>query len=333
MRAAVLRAPQAPIEIADIPRPKPGTGEVLIRMEACGICHSDLFLAGRPKMPMIPLVLGHEGIGIVEELGPGVDKLRLGERVGMGFLYRSCGDCSYCRSGRENYCPKRLETGYTAQGALAEYAVAAEAFVARIPDGLPAMQAAPLCCAGLTAYQALRTVGLAAGEWVAIFGAGGLGHLAIQIAKHWGLKVALVDVTPEKLEQAVRLGADLVINGAVQSPREALKAVGGASAAITFTNARPAIEQAFPTLRPNGILVLVGLCTEPFALPVLQTVLQGLRISGILVGTPRDLQEIVNLAASGVAHVDVEPCRLDDVPAVFERMRQGKILGRAVVEF
>ncbi len=311
----------------------PGAGEVLIRMEACGICHSDLFLAGRPKMPLIPLVLGHEGIGIVEELGPGVETIRRGERVGIGFLYRSCGECPDCRAGRENSCPKRLETGYTAQGALAEYAVAAAGFVARIPDGLPIIQAAPLCCAGLTAYKALRTANLTAGEWVVLFGAGGLGHLAIQIAKHWGLKVAVVDVVPQKLEQAVRLGADLAINGAVQKPKDALRQVGGAAAAITFTGSRVAIEQAFPTLRPNGILVLAGLCTEPVNLPVLSTVLQALRISGIFIGTPRDLQEIVNLAASGVLHVDAESCRLEDVPMMFERMRQGQIPGRAVVTF
>src|SRR5258706_4695318 len=177
MRAAVLRAPQAPIEITDVPRPTPGPGEVLVRMEACGICHSDLFLAGRPKMPLIPLVLGHEGIGIVEELGPGVDLFRRGDRVGIGFLYRSCGECPSCRSGHENYCAKRLEPGYTAHGVLAEDAVAAAGFVARIPEKLSPVQAAPLCCAGLTAYKALRTAGLEAGEWVVLFGAGGLGHL------------------------------------------------------------------------------------------------------------------------------------------------------------
>jgi len=284
-------------------------------------------------MPLIPLVLGHEGIGIVEELGPGVEQLRVGDRVGIGFLYRSCGECSSCRAGHENYCAKRLETGYTAHGALAEYALAAAAFVARIPDNLPPVQAAPLCCAGLTAYKALRTAGLEAGEWVVLFGAGGLGHLAIQIAKHWGLKVAVVDVVPEKLEQAVRLGADLAINGAVQKPKDALRPMGGAAAAITFTGSKAAIEQAFPTLRTNGILVLAGLCTEPVNLPVLSTVLQAQRISGIFIGTPRDLQEIVDLAASGVLHVAVETCRLDDVPAMFERMRLGQIPGRAVVTF
>lgn len=333
MRAALLASPQAPIQITEVPKPKPGPGEVLIKMETCGICHSDLFLSGRPKLPMTPLILGHEGIGLVEELGSGVTNLKPGDRVGMGFLYSACGECDYCKSGGENYCAKQLQTGYTAHGALAEYAVAAAGFVARIPAGLSPLQAAPLCCAGLTAYKALRTADLKPGEWIVLFGAGGLGHLAVQLAKKWGLKVAVVDVVPAKLEQAVRLGADLVINGAVQKPKDALKSVGGAAGAITFTGSKAAIEQAFPTLRTNGILVLAGLCTEPVNLPVLQTVLSAMRISGIFIGTPRDLQEIVNLAASGVPHVDVEPCVLDDVPKMFERMREGSLVGRAVVQF
>ncbi len=338
MKAAILRAAQAPVEIADVPRPSPGPGEVLVRMQACGICHSDLFIAGVPQLPRAPLVLGHEGVGIVEALGPGVGAglkpaPTVGDRVGIAFLHRTCGQCEFCRTGRETCCPLQVQTGYMVDGALAEYAVAAADYVARIPEGLSSLQAAPLGCAGLTAYKALRTTALQAGEWVAIFGVGGLGHLAIQLARHVGLRVAAVDVAPEKLEQAVRLGAELVINGAVQKPREALARVGGAAAALTLTSSGAAVEQAFQTLKPGGILVLVGITAETFALPVLKTVMQGLRIAGAFVGTRQELREVLELAAAGHVKAQVEPCRLEDVPGVLERMKKGAVLGRAVVQF
>jgi len=333
MKAVMLRAPGAPVEVAEIPRPEPGPGEVLLRMEACGVCHSDVFISERPKLPRAPLVLGHEGVGRIARLGAGVSQWRAGDRVGMSFLYRACGGCEFCASGRETCCPQQVQTGYTADGALAEYAVADAGFIARIPDGLDPLQAAPLCCAGLTAYKALHTAGLKQGEWVAIFGAGGLGHLAIQQARRMGLRVAVVDVAPEKLEQARALGADMVINGAVHKPREVLGSVGGAAAALTLTGAPAAIEQAYQALKPNGILVLVGLSPEPFPLPVVKTVLQGLRIAGTLVGTRDDLREVLRLGAAGCLRAHTEACRLEDVPEVIERMKEGKQLGRAVVQF
>jgi propanol-preferring alcohol dehydrogenase len=336
MKACVLPAPQAPLQIVDVEIPRPGLGEILVRIEACGVCHSDVFLASSPKLPRTPLILGHEAVGRVSELGEGVTRFRVGDRVGIAFLHHSCGDCGFCKSGRENYCLKQQQTGYHVDGALAEYTVADERFVARVPAAMAAIQAAPLCCAGLTAHKAVQTAGLAAGEWIALFGAGGLGHLAIQLAKQSGLKVAVIDIAADKLDRARELGADLTINGASEDPRKVLAAHvtdGGAAGAITLTGSLAAIEQAFSCLRPNGILVLVGLCTKRYDLQVLRMVMQGLRISGILVGTPRDLQEIVDLAATGTPHVHAEACRLEDVPAVMERMRQGNIAGRMVVEF
>ncbi len=333
MKAAVLPAPQAPVQILDVPVPRPGTREVLVKLEASGLCHSDVFLAASPRLPRTPLILGHEGVGRVVALGPAVSRVRIGDRVGIAYLHHSCRECGFCRAGQENFCVQQVQTGYHTDGALAEYAVGAEDFIARIPEALSSVQAAPLCCAGLTAYKAVRTAGLAAGEWIVLFGAGGLGHLAIQLAKRQGLRVAVVDLADDKLEMAAGLGADLTINGTKQEPREVMARYGGAAGAITFTGSLAAIEQAFPTLRPNGILVLVGLSVKKFELPVIQAVLQGLRICGVFVGTPRDLQEIVDLAASGAVRVHTETCRLIDVPAAMERMRQGKLIGRMVVEF
>jgi propanol-preferring alcohol dehydrogenase len=333
MKAVVLPAPQAPVEVLDVPVPQPGQGEVLVKLEASGLCHSDVFLAASPRLPRTPLILGHEGVGRVVALGEGISRFRIGDRVGIAFLHHSCRECGFCQAGQENFCLKQAQTGYHVDGALAEYAVGAEDFIARIPDGLSSVQAAPLCCAGLTAYKAVRTAGLAPGEWIVLFGAGGLGHLAIQLAKRAGLRVAVVDLADDKLEMAASLGADLTINGSKQEPRKVMAQYGGAAGAITLTGSLAAIEQAFPTLRPNGILVLVGLSVKKFELPVIPTVLQGLRISGVFVGTPRDLQEIVDLAATGAAHVHTETCRLEEVPAAMERMRQGALMGRVVVEF
>lgn len=333
MQAAVLPAPQAPVEIRDVAVPRPGEGEVLVKIESSGICHSDVFLASSPKLPRTPLILGHEGVGRIVELGAGVSSFQLGDRVGIAFLHHSCGTCDFCREGRENFCLKQVQTGYHVDGALAEYAVGAANFVARIPDTLPNVQAAPLCCAGLTAYKAVTTAGLKAGEWIVLFGAGGLGHIGIQLAKQQGLRVAVVDVAPDKLELAAAMGADLTINGMTDKPHKVMAQHGGASAAITFTGSLAAIDQAFPTLRPNGILVLIGLSTKKFELPVIPTVLQGLRISGVFVGTPRDLQEIVDMAASGTPRVHTETCTIADVPAAMEKMRQGTLNGRMVVQF
>src|ERR1035438_1595517 len=220
MKAVVLPAPQAPVEILDVPVPQPGQGEVLVKLEASGLCHSDVFLAASPRLPRTPLILGHEGVGRVVALGEGVSRWRLGDRVGIAYLHHSCRECGFCRAGQENFCLKQAQTGYHVDGALAEYAVGAEDFIARIPDGLSSVQAAPLCCAGLTAYKAVRTAGLAPGEWIVLFGAGGLGHLAIQLAKRAGLRVAVVDVADDKLEMAAGLGADLTIDGSTQEPRK-----------------------------------------------------------------------------------------------------------------
>ncbi len=193
--AVLLAGPRGTITVASIPVAEPGTGEVLIRMEACGLCHSDLFVASLKKLPLTPLTLGHEGIGRIEAVGPGVSGWAEGDRAGITFLASTCGVCALCTTGRERFCPRQLNFGYTVNGALAGYAVAPALLLFHVPDGLPADEAAPLCCAGWTAYGALREAGLQAGESVAVFGMGGLGHLAIQYARRLGLRVAAVDVS------------------------------------------------------------------------------------------------------------------------------------------
>jgi propanol-preferring alcohol dehydrogenase len=237
-----------------------------------------------------------------------------------------------CLSGRERFCPRQLNFGYTVNGALAGYAVVPAPHLFRVPDALPAAEAAPLCCAGWTAYGALREAGLRAGQSVALFGMGGLGHLAIQYARHLGLRVAAVDVSESKLEMARSLGADLAV-AAENAGRTLQKQWGGADAAIVLTGSPIAIQQAFRSLKRTGTLITSGLSTNQYELPIVDTVLKGISIRGSYLGTRADLDEVFRLAQSGVGRAHIEAHSLDEAPALFEAMRQGGILGRAVVEF
>jgi propanol-preferring alcohol dehydrogenase len=298
-------------------------------MEACGLCHSDLFVASLEKLPLAPLTLGHEG---VEALGAGVSGFAVGDRAGITFLASTCGACELCVTGRERFCGRQLNFGYTVNGALAGYAVVPAPFLVRVPDALPAAEAAPLCCAGWTAYGSLREAGLRPGQSVALFGMGGLGHLAIQYARHLGLRVAAVDVSESKLEMARSLGADLAI-AAGNAGRTLQRQWGGTDAAIVLTGSPAAIEQAFRSLKRTGTLITSGLSTNQYELPIVDTVLKGISIRGSYLGTRADLEEVFRLAQSGVGRAHIETHALDQAPELFETMRRGEILGRAVVVF
>jgi alcohol dehydrogenase, propanol-preferring len=330
--AAMLTAPRGAVAVASVPVAEPGTGEVLLRMEACGLCHSDLFVASLEKLPLAPLTLGHEGIGRVMAVGAGVDSFVVGDRAGITFLASTCGACELCLTGRERFCPRQLNFGYTVHGALAGYAVVPAPLLFRVPDMLPAAEAAPLCCAGWTAWGALREAGLRPGQSVALFGMGGLGHLAIQYARHLGLRVAAVDVSESKLEMARSLGADLGLP-AESAGRTLQKQWGGADAAIVLTGSPIAIQQAFRSLKRTGTLITSGLSTNQYELPIVDTVLKGISIRGSYLGTRADLEEVFRLAQSGVGRAHIETHALDEAPELFESMRRGEILGRAVVVF
>jgi propanol-preferring alcohol dehydrogenase len=330
--AAILTEPRGSVTVASVTVAEPGTGEVLVRMEACGLCHSDLFVSSLEKLPLVPLTLGHEGIGRIQALGAGVNGFQVGDRVGITFLASTCGACELCQGGRERFCPRQLNFGYTVQGVLSGYAVVPVPLLLRVPERLPAAEAAPLCCAGWTAYGALREAGLRPGQSVAIFGMGGLGHLAIQYARHLGLRVAAVDVSEAKLEMARGLGAELAVP-AEDAGRALHKQWGGADAALVLTGSPGAIQQAFRALKRTGALILSGLSTNQYELPIVDTVLKGVSIRGSYLGSRGDLEEVFRLAQAGVGQPHVEQHALDEVPEVFEQMRRGEILGRAVVTF
>jgi len=332
MRGVLLTAPHTPVAVTELPAPEPAAGHVLVKMEACGICHSDLFIAGMDKPPLMPLVLGHEGIGRVEKLGAGVQSLSAGDRVGITFLASTCGTCEWCRTGRERYCPQQLNCGYTAAGALAGYASVAAQHLVAVPDALDAAEAAPLCCAGWTAYHSIRETALAPGGTVAIFGMGGLGHFAVQYARASCLRVAGVDTSESKLALARELGAEITLL-AENAGRRLQKEYGGVDAAVILTASPAAIADALRSLKRCGTLVLVGLAHGTFEIPVVDTVLKGLTVRGSFLGTRQELEEVFRLAASGAVRPHIERHAVDEAPELFEKMKRGELAGRAVIEF
>jgi alcohol dehydrogenase, propanol-preferring len=334
MKAAVVNQFHQNLEIKELPIPEIGYGEILVKIKACGVCHTDLHAAHGdwPVKPKLPLVPGHEGVGVVEKVGEGVTSIKVGDRVGIPWLYSACGECEYCLTGWETLCEKQLNAGYSVDGGYAEYCKAPAAYVAKIPDGLSFEEAAPIFCAGVTTYKALKVTDAKPGEWVAIYGIGGLGHVALQYAKAMGLNVIAVDIQDEKLELAKRLGADLTVNGKSVDPVEEIKKqVGGAHAAVSVAVTPKAFEQAYHSVRRGGTLVVVGLPTGELPIPIFDTVLNGVTVKGSIVGTRKDLQEALDFAARGKVKTIIETQPLEKINEVFDRMEKGQINGRVVL--
>mgnify|MGYP001321716406 FL=1 len=336
MKAAVVTNFKDKLEIKEVERPSPGFGEVLIKMEACGVCHTDLHAAHgdwpvKPKLPVIP---GHEGVGLVQEVGEGVTSLKVGDRVGIPWLFKACGECEYCLSGQETLCLDQLNGGYSADGAYAEYCVAPADYVARIPDGVDPVEIAPILCAGVTTYKALKVSGAKPGDWVAIYGIGGLGHIALQYAKAMGLKVIAVDIQDDKLKLASELNADMTINNKKVDPVETIKEkVGGVQASISVAVNKVAFEQAYHSVKRGGSVVLVGLPNADIPVPIFDTVLNGVSVKGSIVGTRKDMQEALQFAADGKVKAIISTATLDEINDVFDRMEKGQINGRVVLTF
>lgn len=335
MRAAVVTDFNQPIEVQDRPIPAPGPGQVLVRLEACGLCHTDIHAARGdwPVKPGLPFVPGHEGIGRIESFGPGVSSHRMGERVALAWLGSACGECRYCVSGRETLCQKQQNTGYSIDGAFAEYAVADARFAVPVPDGVSSLDAAPLSCAGVTTYAAVKAARVVPSERVAVFGIGGLGHLAVQYARLVGAEVIAVDVVDEKLSLATKLGADHTVNAARHDPVAAIRALGGADVVIVLSVAPTVFAQSFAALNRGGRLVLVSLPRDgDFTLPVFDTVLNGQSVIGSIVGTREDLAEVFRLHALGRTTVIAQSRQLDDVEEAMEDVLKGAVPARLVFD-
>lgn len=334
MKAAVVNEFKQQLEVKDVPKPSPKRGEVLVKIEACGVCHTDLHAAHGdwPVKPKLPLIPGHEGVGIIEEIGEGVTSLKTGDRVGIPWLFSACGECEYCLQGQETLCPHQENGGYSVDGGYAEYCVAPADYVAKIPDGLDPVEVAPILCAGVTTYKALKVSGAKPGDWVAIYGIGGLGHIALQYAKAMGFNVVAVDIADEKLELAQSLGADEVVNGMNEDPADAIQEkVGGVQAAISVAVTKKAFEQAYRSVKRGGTLVVVGLPNDELPIPIFNTVLNGVSVKGSIVGTRLDMKEALEFASRGKVKAQVETAPLDEINTVFDKMTQGKINGRIVL--
>ncbi|MER6631246.1 zinc-dependent alcohol dehydrogenase [Streptomyces sp. NPDC000987] len=337
MKAAVVTDFGKPLEIRDLPVPEPGPGQVLVKMEASGLCHTDIHAARGdwPVKPRPPFVPGHEGVGPVTAVGAGVSADLVGRRVAVPWLGSSCGTCRYCVSGRQTLCERQVNSGYSVDGCFAEYVVADAGGVVPVPDGVPSFDAAPLTCAGVTTYKAIKVAGVTPAERVAVFGVGGLGHLAVQYARLVGGFVTAVDLEPDKLGLAHRLGADEIVNARTHDPVEEIERAGGADVAVVLAASPTAYEQAYRSLNRGGRLVMVALPAGDAAIgvPVFDTVLGGISVIGSVVGTRQDLAEVFALHAAGRTRVVAEPRRLEEVNDSFEEVLAGRAEARLVFEF
>lgn len=337
MQAAQVEAFGHPLVLRDIPVPTPGPGQILVKTEACGVCHTDLHAANGdwPLKPALPFTPGHEGIGIVTALGAGVTAVKEGDRVGVPWLYSACGHCEFCLAAREPVCAEAQFGGYTRNGGFAGFILADPNYVAHIPAGLAAVDAAPLICAGITSYKGLKETQARPGEWVVVSGIGGLGHLAVQYARAMGLQVCAVDIDDGKLAHATRLGADAVVNAGHGDPVAAVRQVtgGGAHGVLITAPSLPAFRQGVGMTRKHGTCVLVGIPPGEFPTPLFDVVANCITIRGSFVGSRRDMAEALAFAAAGRVKADIELQPLSAINTVFERLARGEVPSRVVLDF
>ena len=333
MYAAVVHAFDRPLQLDEVPVPVAGPGEIVVRVEASGLCHTDIHASHGdwPVKPTPPFTPGHEGVGIVEEIGPGVTEVALGDRVAIPWLGYACGTCDYCVSGWETLCLEQKNMGYSLDGSFADYVKAYGRYVVKVPFGVDPIDAAPLTCAGVTTYKAVKVAGTKPSDLVAVFGVGGLGHLAIQYAAIAGGRIVAVDLVDEKLELAKELGAEFTVNAAEEDPAAFIQTLGGADQAIALAVSPASFEQAYRSLRRGGTLVFVALPAENhIELPIFETVLNGITVVGSIVGTRVDLREVFELHAAGKTRVIRETRSLSSVNEAMADVEAGQVPARIV---
>ena len=336
MKAAVLHEFKMPLALEEVDRPIPAADEVLIEVEACGVCHSDLHVADGDWTQLSgivkkPLILGHEIAGRVVEKGAAVHDLQIGDRVGVPWVHWTCGECEFCREGNENLCVKQRITGVTVDGGYAEFVKAPASHALKIPDRIPSAEAAPLFCAGVTVYRALTQARILPGQRLAIFGVGGLGHLAVQVGRALGAEITAIDISDEKLALAKSLGASDTLNAASTSVVKELRGKGGVHVALVTSAAKTAYDMAFYCLRPTGTLLVVGLPADPICFPPILMAAGEVRIQATAVGTRQDLRGILALAEAGKVRCQVATRPLAQANEVLEQLRRGQISGRVVL--
>ncbi|KML66151.1 alcohol dehydrogenase AdhP [Pectobacterium peruviense] len=333
MKAAIVMKDHS-VEIQDKKLRPLQHGEALLKMECCGVCHTDLHVKDGDFGDVTGITLGHEGIGIVKEVGPGVTSLKPGDRTSVAWFYQGCGHCEYCNSGNETLCRTVKNAGYSVDGGMAEECIVVADYAVKVPDGLDSAAASSITCAGVTTYKAVKVSQIKPGQWIAIYGLGGLGNLALQYAKNvFNAKVVAIDVNDAQLAFAKEVGADLVINPAKEDAAKIIQEkVGGAHAAVVTAVARAAFNSAVDSVRAGGRIVAVGLPPESMDLNIPRLVLDGIQVLGSLVGTREDLKEAFQFAAEGKVKPKVTLRPLKDINAIFAEMKGGKITGRMVID-
>ena len=336
MKAAVVtKEKTVHIEEKQLRPLKPG--EALVQTEFCGVCHTDLHVKNADFGDVTGVVLGHEGIGKVIEVAEGVTSIKVGDRVSIAWMYESCGHCEYCTTGRETLCRDVKNAGYTVDGAMAEQVIVSADYAVKVPEGLDPAAASSVTCAGVTTYKAVKESNIRPGQWIGIFGVGGLGNLAVQYAKNvFGAKVVAFDINDEKLAYAKELGADAVINSLNEDPVEKVKELTdgkGIDATIVTSVAKTPFNQAVEVVKAGARVVAVGLPVDTMDLHIPRLVLDGIQVIGSLVGTRQDLREAFQFAAEGkvVPKVTLRP--IEDINDIFEEMENGTITGRMVIDF
>jgi len=336
MKAALAESAATPLVIREVATPVPARGQLLVRLESCGVCHSDLHLRnGDENLPdeMYPLILGHEGIGRIVAIGDGTEtKLSLGDRVGLPWLYDTCLDCSPCLTGAETFCQHQHARGIHRPGAFAEYALLEQRFACTIPDEIDPLQGAPLLCAGLTAWSALRKTALRPGKTVMVIGCGGLGQYAIMIAKAHGASVIAIDRDPGKLEEARRRGADHLIEAGPEAGQK-VKALGGADIAVNFAPTPAVWSMIELAVNPMSDIIAIALVHDPVPLSMMWLIDGGHRVFGSSVGTRQDLRDFLAFAARHPLEIDIEAVPLTAVNDALDRLQAGSVAGRVCIDF
>ncbi|MGT2771346.1 alcohol dehydrogenase AdhP [Streptococcus marimammalium] len=336
MKAVVVNQLSNGVEVIEHELPEIKSGEALVKVEYCGVCHTDLHVAKGDFGQVPGRILGHEGIGVVTAIADDVSSLKIGDRVSIAWFFEGCGHCEYCTTGRETLCRTVKNAGYSVDGGMSEFAVVTADYAVKVPEGLDPAQASSITCAGVTTYKAIKEGAAAPGQWIAVYGAGGLGNLAIQYAKKvFNAHVIAIDINNDKLELAKKVGADLIVNAnEIEDVAQFIqKKTGGCHSAIVTAVSKVAFNQAVDSVRAGGTVVAVGLPSEMMDVSIVKTVLDGIKIVGSLVGTRKDLEEAFQFGAEGLVVPVVEKCPVDDAPIIFDQMEKGLIQGRKVLDF
>jgi D-arabinose 1-dehydrogenase-like Zn-dependent alcohol dehydrogenase len=332
MKAAQIPKAGADFEIVEREIPKPGAAQVRIKVQACGVCHSDLFTKeGYWPGIQYPRVPGHEVVGIIDELGEGVSEWKKGQRIGVGWHGGHDGTCLYCRRGDFRNCRNLKIPGISYDGGYEQYMVAPVEALTTMPEGLSDVEAAPLLCAGITTYNALRHSGALPGDVVAVLGIGGLGHLGIQFANKFGYKVAAVGRGSESAPLAKKLGASVYIDNKVTNPAEELQKMGGAQVILGTAPSAKSMTEVIDGLAPNGRLMVVGAEAEPVQVTPVQLINGSRNIQGWASGTPTDAEDTLRFAELTGVRPMIETYPLEKAAEAYARMMSGKAQFRVVL--